>query len=419
MLVPGIIIQLLYDCHQLPKMSAQAPIAIIGGGPGGLILARFLERAGLNYTVFERDGSPDDNLQGGTLDLHNGTGLTAIDAAGLRNEFEKYARYEASVFSSQDFQGGHRFRSKAGNYDRPEIDRKQLRSLLLQSISADRVRWGKAVKTIQRNKAEGWRLQFADGTVESGFRMIVGADGAFSAVRPLITPAKPKYSGKTYIEGRITPLNPQYAAAQDLAGPGGFTAIGAGRAVTLQQMSDTTYRIYAGIAEEDTSVTRAGGALDFSDDRIEKARAALLDRFADFAPHLRSLITHAEGPWRVWPLYTLAAEDFAPEAPWTRAAGVTLLGDAAHVALPNGEGVNIALLDALKLSESLAAEGGNRGDGEAAIERAIVRYEKEMRERAAEHVADGINMCDMLFSADGAQRIIAFFKQSEDAAGQA
>ncbi|KAI0968778.1 monooxygenase [Xylaria arbuscula] len=412
-------------------MSTQAPIAIIGGGPGGLILARFLERAGLNYTVFERDGSPADNLQGGTLDLHNGTGLTAIDAAGLRDEFEKYARHEASVFSSQDFQGGHRFRSEAGegNYDRPEIDRKQLRSLLLKSISADHIRWGKAVKAIQRNESasesagekgvEGWCLKFADGTAESGFRMIVGADGAFSAVRPLITPAKPKYSGKTYIEGRLTPLNPQYAAAQELAGPGGFTAIGAGHAVIIQQMSDATYRMYAGITEEDTSVTRTGGALDFSDDRIEKARAALLDRFADFAPHLRALITHAEGPWRAWPLYTLAAENFAPEAPWTRAAGVTLLGDAAHVALPNGEGVNIALLDALRLSEALVAEGGNRRDSKAAIERAIVRYEKEMRERAAEHVADGINMCDMLFSADGAQRIIAFFKQFEDAAGQA
>ncbi|KAI0973363.1 monooxygenase [Xylaria arbuscula] len=411
-------------------MSAPAPIAIIGGGPGGLTLARFLERAGLLYTIFERDSSPSENGQGGSLDIHPGTGLAALDAAGLRDEFEKFARHEAAVFSLQDSQGGNSFRSEAGegDHDRPEIDRRQLRNLLLESIPTDRVRWGKGLKAVERDEstgedgAKGWVLKFVDGTAERGFRMVVGADGAFSAVRSLITPAKPKYSGRTYIEGRLTPSNPQYASAQSLAGPGIFVAMGAGGIILLQQMCDKTYRVYAGITESNTGVTRPGGTLDFSTtENIEKARSTLLDRYTGWAEHLRAFVTHAEGPWRVWPLYTLEAEVFAPEAPWTRAPGVTVLGDAAHLALPNGEGVNTAMLDALKLSEALTAELklSNEGDDAAAIERAIVKYEKEMRKHAAEHIQDGIMMCDMMFHPDGAERMIAFFKSFEDAAAQA
>lgn len=122
----------------------------------------------------------------------------------------------------------------------------------------------------------------------------------------------------------------------------------------------------------------------------------------------------------MWPLYYLAAETFAADADaktWTRAPGVTLLGDAAHVALPNGEGVNLAMLDALRLYQCLSAELAK--DGEAfdaktdveAIERAIVAYETEMRKSAAEHVADGFMINDMMYKVDGAQRMTAFFKQ--------
>ncbi|KAI1278214.1 monooxygenase [Xylaria sp. FL0933] len=411
-------------------MSKPAPIAIIGGGPGGLTLARYLERAGLEYVVFERDASPSANHQGGTLDLHEGTGLTALDVAGLREEFEKYARHEAAVFTIQDSQGGNRFRMDPGEgeHDRPEIDRKRLRQILLDSIPAERVRWGKALKSVERDEtvengkgAKGWVLRFADGQTEKGFRLIVGADGAFSAVRSLITPAKPKYSGKSYIEGRLTPSNPLYAAALEMVGPGNSAAMGAGAVLLVQQMADATYRMYAGLEEADTTVTRAGGALDFTSPSadVEKARATLLSRFEGWAPHLRAYIQHAEGPWRVWPLHTLDEEAFT-DAQWKRAPGVTLLGDAAHLAMPNGEGVNAAMLDALKIFQGLTAEleaeekKGGEGDEVAAIERAIDVYEKDMRERAVEHVRDGIMMGDMMFRADGAERMIAFFKQFED-----
>ncbi|KAI1126080.1 monooxygenase [Nemania abortiva] len=416
--------------------SRPAPIAIVGGGPCGLTFARLLELAGIDYVVFERDESAEPKLthQGGSLDLHPGTGQTALEAAGLKDEFEKVARYEADIFSLQDFKGDHQFRQGGelveGDGDRPEIDRRQLRDLLLNSLPKERVRWGKTLKSVEQEGGEeagaaGCVLRFADGSSERGFRLIVGADGAWSKVRPLITPVKPRYSGRVYIEGRLPPGNPQYAAAQKLAGPGTFMACGAGRVLVMQQQSDRSYRIYSGM-EEPESLTKPGGALDFAAD-VEKSRAALLELFPDWAPHLRALIENAEGPWRVWSLYTFDADVFSPEAEgrtWVRTPGVTLLGDAAHVALPNGEGVNLAMLDSLKLFECLSAELGKQGGAfdaradAAIIERAIVAYETEMRKRAGEHVEDGFKMNDIMFKADGAQRMIAFFQQFTDAAGQ-
>ncbi|KAI1125575.1 monooxygenase [Nemania abortiva] len=426
-----------------------APIAIIGGGPCGLVFARLLEQAGgIDYVVFERDDSaaPQTHYSGGggTLDLHAETGQAALAAAGLTDEFEKYARREADVVTIQDSQGGNRFRHghEGGVSNRPEIDRYQLRKILLESIPAHRVRWGKTLKAIERDEsvkdaadAKGWRLCFTDGSTETGFRLVVGADGAFSKVRPVITPAKPIYSGKSYIEGRITHANPHYAEAQEMAGPGMWGSIGAGHMLAVQQMGDRTYRLYAGI-EEPEALTRPGGALDFTAD-IEKSKAALLGLYEGWAPNLRALIQDAEGPWRVWPLYTFQPEVFAPDTVkenWVHAPGLTLLGDAAHVALPNGEGVNIAMLDALKLFECLATELGIKASGgsksgnqgkvfdpsvdAAAVERAIVAYETGMLKRAYEHILEGFQQMEMMYQADGAQRMIAMFKQFSEEAGQ-
>jgi hypothetical protein len=222
-----------------------------------------------------------------------------------------------------------------------------------------------------------------------------------------------------------------------MVGPGNSAAIGAGRMLAIQQTSDRTYRVYAGI-EEPLNVVRE---FDFTtEDKIAKSRAALLNLYEDWAPNLRAFIQDAEGPWRVWPLYTLDADLFLhnptegedegngedERKEWKRAPGVTLLGDAAHVGLPNGEGVNIAMLDALKLSECLSAELGNGKEENfnaeadaAAVERAIVAYEAEMLPRAREHILDGIAMNDMMYKADGAQRMIEMFKRMMEAAGQA
>jgi 2-polyprenyl-6-methoxyphenol hydroxylase-like FAD-dependent oxidoreductase len=169
------------------------PIAIVGGGPCGLTFARLLETAGINYIVFERDISskPTPRYQGGTLDLHADTGQKALRRAGLFADFERLARRDAMTMTVQDSQGNHRT-TFGGTRDAPEIDRLQLRQMLLDSIPAYRIRWGKTLCSAERGSKKqsgsaSWVLLFADGTIESGFSLVVGADGAWSKLRQLVS----------------------------------------------------------------------------------------------------------------------------------------------------------------------------------------------------------------------------------------
>ncbi|KAI0144350.1 hypothetical protein GGR57DRAFT_333076 [Xylariaceae sp. FL1272] len=409
--------------------STPSPIAVLGAGPSGLTLARLLSNAKIPYLIFDRDASrtATSPFQGGTLDLHAPTGQEALRVAGLTPEFEKLARRDAMVMSFQGPRGeGFVKFGTEGARDAPEIDRAQLRGMLLDSIPADHVRWGRKLVEVEKDGrkggAKGFTLRFADGSVESGFRLIVGADGAWSRVRPLITPQKPFYSGYSYIEGRISKGNPQYDAALKMAGRGGNCAMGAKRMLVVQQVSDGSYRVYAGIQEPE-SLLQAGGPLDMTNGDTKKVREALLGLFSHWSPELRAFIEHAEGPWRPWPLYRVDADLFTDEQlgkSWFRTPGVTLLGDAAHVTIPNGGGVNEAMFDALKLYQCLAAEfeksGGQaqpydeEGDA-AAVERALVAYEEDMRPRAREHVLDSLKLAEVFYAADGVQRLTEIFTQ--------
>lgn len=203
-----------------------------------------------------------------------------------------------------------------------------------------------------------------------------------------------------------------------MVGSGNSIAMSTERMLIVQQMSDASYRVYMGLKAPE-ALTGPGGDFDLAD--MDKARATMLSLYADWAPHLRAFVDAAEGPWRSWPLYYLDPDLFLPEAPgWTRAPGVVLLGDAAHVGIPNGEGVNQALYDALKLFDCLATELDMTGarydrDGDAAaVERAVAAYEAEMRPRARLHIQDGLDFLDMVYKQDAAQIMVQAFTPPAD-----
>src|ERR1700722_12039206 len=119
-------------------------IAIVGGGPGGLTLARLLELGGLRVTVYERDVDKDVRVQGATLDLHEESGLAALREAGLMAAFEANYRPGADRVRIMDKHATiilDEHVNEKNAFSRPEIDRGPLRTILLDSLKADTVYW--------------------------------------------------------------------------------------------------------------------------------------------------------------------------------------------------------------------------------------------------------------------------------------
>nr|WP_293843836.1 FAD-dependent monooxygenase [uncultured Arsenicibacter sp.] len=119
-------------------------IAIIGGGPGGLTLARLLQQKGISVSVYERDATPDARPQGATLDLHEESGLAALREAGLLGEFYRHYRPGAGKLRVVDHTAQLFLDDHAGPEvaeDRPEIDRGPLQSMLLNALHTGTVIW--------------------------------------------------------------------------------------------------------------------------------------------------------------------------------------------------------------------------------------------------------------------------------------
>lgn len=166
------------------------PIAILGAGPSGLALGRLLEIAKIAFVIFERDESAIAAAagRGGTLDIRADSGQVTLQEAGLLDQFKSIARYDATV-KIADAKGKIYVSVEEDDSDsaKPEIDRKDLRALLLSSIPEDKVRWGFRVQRVQRETDESMSVHFADGRIESGFQLVVGADGAWSEARSLVS----------------------------------------------------------------------------------------------------------------------------------------------------------------------------------------------------------------------------------------
>lgn len=344
-------------------------IAIIGGGPGGLMLARLLQLRGLSPVVFERDGHAAERPQGGSLDLHGETGQCAMCLAGLENAFAAVSRPEHQGDRLYDADGTLLFDRNEPADDRPEIDRTALRQILLESLSPGTVRWGRRI--IKISPADDGFLLIGNDWRER-FDVVIGADGAWSCVRPLLGDAVPVYEGVTLVELGFDVA--RHPAIDRLTGSGKMFAVGDDRALITQRNGHDHIRGYAGFRLLETT------AMQWQTSSPEHLRLDLRNAFAGWASPLTAVIETGD-IIGVRPLYALPVGHR-----WKNRPGLTLLGDAAHLMSPfSGEGVNLALADAVDLTEALTTDGDWT---------AVARYEEKISARAAvsaKGAAQGLN----------------------------
>ncbi|MER7840848.1 NAD(P)/FAD-dependent oxidoreductase [Streptomyces sp. NPDC096040] len=346
----------------------RARISIIGAGPGGLTCARILQRRGITVTVYERDPGPDARNQGGTLDLHADNGQIALREAGLLDEFFALARPEGQEMRQMDPTGtitSHQV-PQPDELFKPEIDRGQLRRLLLDSVQPGTVQWGRGLDKISGPADGPRRLHFTDGTsVETD--LVIGADGASSRVRPAVSPAVPGYTGVSFLEAWFTDVDNRHPDIAELVGQGSAHAADGERALFAQRNSGNHIRVYI-IQRVPVDWIGASGLTTEDTDGI---RALLLGEYAHWSPRMRRMITENDGPYVDRPIFALPV----PHT-WEHNPTVTLLGDAAHLMPPLGVGVNLAMLDAGELALALA--------NAATVADAVRTYEKTMLARSIE-----------------------------------
>jgi 2-polyprenyl-6-methoxyphenol hydroxylase-like FAD-dependent oxidoreductase len=353
------------------------PVTIVGAGLGGLMLARVLHLHGIPATVYEGESTPAARTQGGLLDIHDYNGQPALRAAGLLDEFRRHVLpgRQASRFLSPD---GTVLADQPddGTGGRPEILRGDLRRILLDSLPAGTVKWGHRVSGVAALGAGRHEVSFGDGsTVVTS--LLVGADGAWSRVRPLLSAAVPAYTGMSAVETHLLDSESRHPATAKAVGEGAMYALAPGKGLLAHRERGGTLHNYVFV----TAPQSWFATVDFPD------TTRIAQEFAGWAPELTALITHSDTPPVLRPLYTLATGHR-----WDRTPGVTLLGDAAHLTAPNGEGANLAMYDGAELAKAIATHPDD-------VETALTAYEQAMFPRSAEAAAEGTEGHELLFGA--------------------
>ncbi len=376
------------------------PVTIIGAGLGGLTVARVLHVHGIPATIYEAEASPNARAQGGMLDIHENNGQLALKAGRLFEEFLAIIHPGGQATRVLDKHGNVLLdEPDDGTGGRPEVLRGDLRRILLDSLPAGTVRWGHKVIAVSPagSPLEGRHVvSFADGsTIMTD--LLVGADGAWSRVRPLLSDAEPKYVGTSFIETYLHDADSRHRASAEAVGSGALFAVAPGKGILAHREPKGVLHTYVELNKPKDWID----SIDVADPGI--ALSCVVKEFDGWAPELTALITDSRAAPVLRPIYALPVEHR-----WDRVPGVTLLGDAAHLMIPSGEGANLAMFDGAELGKAIAA---NPDDMEAALS----AYEMDLFPRSALEAAAAEEVLKVCLGLNAPQSLLDFFGSHQHA----
>lgn len=404
-------------------MPFQPRIAIVGAGPSGLALALLLRQRGIHPTIYERRSKPTPEelaKPSGMLDLHEESGLKVMRECGLWEDFQAATGDCSEACRVLDPEGNVLHTDEGGIESRPEIARNALTSILIKTVPSNYIKWDHKITSVRTARNE--KTGATEITIDLGekgtavYDFVVGADGAWSRVRNLLTDVKPFYSGAQWVTATIRNATSNYPHLVDLCGSGTFMALGRTHGIMTQRGPQDSIRVYAAVSKSEEHWVKAAGVEGKS---AAEAKSILVQDggvYNDWAPSLKDLLSTAcdedtkDNPGKVaeiWPMYMLPIGN-----EWKHQSGVTLVGDAAHLMTPwGGEGVNLALWDSLDLANALGGvpEVEEAASWEKELEPRMREYEATMFVRAKEYAEDTAQNKEMFLSEDGGKRMAEMF----------
>lgn len=324
--------------------------------------------------------------------MHEESGLAALKACGLLNQAIALTGDCTEEQKIADKNGNILFQDEGSNV-RPEIYRNDLTKLLASQIPSEAIRWDRKLVGAKRTPmpiSSEVVLDFGEhGTHICD--LVIGADGAWSRVRPLLTDRKPHFADMHNITITIRQITKKHPDLVSLVGHGSFTCLANNVGVFAKRAKQDSCRLYIMLTTKDEKFSTSSGLGNKTPLHAKERLVADGAVFSQWGSPIRRLVSaacedesahNAEAMLDIRPFYTLP-----PGHSWKHRADATLIGDAAHLTNPPaGEGVNIAMKDALLLSQAvLRSHGlaGQNGDSlKQALDYAIKEFELEMAARA-------------------------------------
>lgn len=408
----------------------QPRIAIVGGGPAGLALSLMLSKQEIQTTIYELRNKPTPEelaKPSGMLDLHEESGLEVMRQCDLYDAFQAALGDCTESMQILNPSGTILHKDEGGPEQRPEIPRNVLTSLISHGIPTGTIRWNHKVTHVHSiqnpvTHAAEYTLTFASGD-SATYDFIIGADGAWSRVRKLLSDVEPIYTGVHFITAHVRNVSTNYPLLAALSGTGSLSVLGSGRGLLTHRGPQDSICVYAAISTPEPDwATR----MNFTGKSASEVKEVLLDEdtlFGKWDPQLKDLMATAfdeetkDNPGRE---ADIAALQMLPlGAKWDHRVGVTLVGDAAHLMSPfAGEGVNLALWDVLDLATVLGSvpEVDSAAAWHAAVEPSLRQFEEHILERAREKADEAHTNQAMMMGKNGAEEMAKWMKMAFDMA---
>lgn len=368
------------------------PITIIGGGIGGLTLARVLYVNGIPSKIYEADASPNARTQGGQLDIHEYNGQVALEKANLMDEFHSIIHEGADAAKIVDTNGELLLEVPANEENgRPEVLRGDLRQILIHSLPEETIEWNKKVDHIEEIQHGEYKVVFRDESFINTTKLI-GADGAWSKVRKLLTDITPNYVGTTFIETYLHDVDNKYPKTAEIVGEGAMYALSPGKGFVAHREANNIIHTYIEMNRDLDWINR----IDFSN-KTETIKTILAE-FKGWAPEITALLTESDSN-----IVARKINALPDKHRWEPKSGITLIGDAAHLMAPSGEGANLAMLDGAELAEGIAKNYNH-------FDEVIKEYESQMFPRSEAEQQESHELLDICLGQDSPERFVKLFK---------